>query len=455
MTTPDATADDDLGVVYFEDFINQTPSQKKGAAAEDRNILTKVADTGLLGPLVAGEEMRRQTGRTAARFGEALAGLPGDVRELFNSMAVGIPEYLSGEELPGFRKVMEGITGGMVQPPTSSQIREGVTKELTGEALEPQNKWEEFGDTVAEDFASLLIPVKGKIPFARALGTSVMANSGAEIANAFGGDKAKAATKLGLLFAGGMLGHGQGSVKQHIQGLYSDMRESVPKNAEVSSKGLSSRLAKIEATLRKGDPSDASKQPAFQKIQAIREKMASGMIPVEEVVALNKSTNEAIFGLGELKRGQNQLYDIRDALHESVGQYGKENAEFLGKWKNANEAYAATKMSQDVGNFVRRNVKPRDYLHAVGALGLGGGFVGAPVAGATIAGAGGVAATAYTAEVLKRIAQSPALATYYKNIVTNSLNQNKASFTKAMGQLDKGLKESFEKEPFETFVIED
>jgi len=442
------TLEEELGIEYYSPDAPEQSEQPK----QEKSFLRQAGEAAL-GPILGTEEGRRHTARTGTRIAETLVGLPGDIRELFNSIAIGIPEYLSGEEMPRLRRAVEGdpeMVGGITSAPTSRELREGISDVAGGEFLQPQNKWEEFGDAISEDFAALAIPIKGKVPFARSLGTSIIANSGAEVAKAFGGDKAAAATKLGLLFAGGMLGHGQGGVKQHINGLYKDMEASIPKNAEVSAKGLSSKLDKIEATLRKGDPLDASKQPAFQKIKAVRDKIKSGMISVEEGVELNKSTNEAIFGLGELKRGQHQLYEIRNGLHETLGEYGKQNAEFLGKWKNANEAYAATETSRKVSKWVRKNIKPNNYIHAAAALGLEGYAGGLGAVGATVGAGGAVAGTAYAAEVLKRVSQSPALRKYYQNVVTHSLKQNKTGFMRAIKQLDNGLKDSFETEPYET-----
>lgn len=463
MNTPTDTVDfdeDELGIESFDAVYNrrygQPQTQQTEEVVEEKGFIEKAADSRAFG-ILGTPEIRRHAARTGARVFETLAGLPGDIRELFNSVAIGIPEYFAGEELPRWRRAVEGdqgMLGGITSGPTTREIREGTTKPLTGEYLEPQGKWEEFGDEVASDFAALAIPVKGKIPFARALGSSLIANAGGEVAKEFLGDKAQVYTKMGLLFGTGMLGHNQGGVKQYIRNLYKDMEGAIPEGAEISAKGLSSKLDKIESVLRKGDPADLSKQPAFQKISAIRDKIKDGFIPVDEVVELTKSTNESIFGLGELKRGQNQLYKVREALHDATKEFGKENPTFLEKWQAANEAYAATETSRRVSNWVKKNVKPKDYLYASSALGLEAAAFGPPSAG-LVAGAGGLGATAYSAEVMKRIAQSPALRKYYLNVVTNSLKENKAGFMRAMRQLDDGLKKSFEEEPYETVNFED
>lgn len=451
--------DDDLGVEYYDDIVARENQPMQQQPQEEKGFLQKAADAGAFGVL-GSADARRHVGRTAARIGETLIGLPGDIKELFNNILIGVPEYFAGEELPRWRQMVDpgdtGVIGGFgLGEPTSRQLREDVTQQLSGDYLEPQNEMEAFADNIAQDFAALAIPVKGKVPFARALGTSILANSGGEVARVFGGDKAEAATKMGLLFASGMLGQKGGGVKQYIRNLYKDMEASVPENAAVSAKNLESKLASIERKLKMGDPKDLSKAPAFQKIQAIRDKIAGGQIDVDEVIELTKSTNESIFGLGELKRGQNELYNIRSALHDTAKEYGAQNKDFLGKWKNANEAYAATETSRKIGNWVKKNIKPKDYLYAASALGLEGAAFGAPATLTTLGTAGGLAATAYSAEVMKRIAQSPALRKYYQNVVTNSLKQNKAGFLRAMKQLDDGLKQSFDEEPYDTIEFDD
>jgi hypothetical protein len=439
---------DDLGIESFDEVYQK----KYGAKDEEETLLETTA---------------RTTARTGARAAETLLGLPGDVKDLLSNILVGIPEYFAGEELPRWRQAVKGDQSDFPEPlglnfPTSSELREGITKPLTGEYLEPKNEFEKFGDTISEDFASLAIPVKGKIPFARALGSSILANSGAEVAKVFGGDKAEAYTKMGLLFSSGLLGQKGGGIKQYIRNLYKDMETSVPKGAVVSAVPLEKKLNKIENILKKGDPKDLSKAPGIQKIRAIKDKIQSGQIDVDEVIELTKSTNESIFGLGELKRGQNQLYNIRQALHDTVNEYGSSNREFLGKWKAANEAYAATETSRNVSNWIKKNISPKDYLYAGSALGLGGMALGVggmltslPITAKALGSGAALASTAYSAAIINRISKSPALRKYYTNVVKNSLKQNKGGFLRAMKQLDNGIKESLEKSPYETVDFED
>ena len=91
---------------------------------------------------------QRQVPRLAARAGEAVAGLPGDIA----SLAGTVGNLVSGGNLPTYEDVQEKLP---ISLPTSSQIREGLTKRITGEALEPKNWVESLADDVVGDFATM------------------------------------------------------------------------------------------------------------------------------------------------------------------------------------------------------------------------------------------------------------------------------------------------------------
>lgn len=413
----------------------------------------------LFGPLGT-QEGRRHIARSASRVGETLAGIPGSIRDMFNMFAVGIPEYAYGEELPALREAVEQGTQGAAslfgyQTPSPENLR-NITKQVSGGYTEPQNEIERISDDIVSDTAALVTPGKTGVSLARALGTSVFANSGAEVARAFYGDRAAASTKMGLLLAGSLATNGEGT-KKYINKLYDRMRGEIPEGAEVSAKGLQSELRNIEARLRQGDPTVPSKQPALQTIQEIRNKISEGSISLEDAVAFNRDINERIIGLGELKRGQNQLYNIRNAMHETIKQGGELNPEFLKSWQSANEAFAATEQSRKIGSYIKKNISPKDYVYAASAVGLGNLALGVP--GSATAGAMGVAgalgATVYSMEVLKRIADSPALREYYFNVAKTALKENKVGLARAMKQLNKGLEKSFEERPFEMITFEE
>lgn len=450
---------DDFGVEYVEDVLErssmkntQTRLSQPQQIVEEKSFIEQI-------------DPKRQILRTGARIGETLVGLPGDVRDVVKMGGGWLLDKARGfigkdplnEEQKTLTPGIFDLVGNLVESlPTSENLKENITRKYTGEYLEPSNEYERFSDNVASDFAALALPVKGKIPFARSLGQSIIANSGGEVAKEFGGDKAEAYTKLGLLFGMGLASGGKkGGVKKYINGLYNEMESTIPEGAQVSTKQLSKELDQIEAILKKGDPGASSKQPAFKKIDSLKNKIKSGEIDVDELVQFNKDINESIYSLGELKRGQNQLYNIREAVHDTLGQYGKQNPDFMKSWKNANEAYAATETSRKVGNWIRKNVSVKDYIYAATALGLEGIQFGLPATLSTIGAGAALGSTAYTAEVMKRIAKSPALRKYYTNVVTNSLKNNKAGLTRAMKQLNSGLENSFKEEPFETVSFEE
>jgi hypothetical protein len=464
---------DEFGIEYFDDIAIQRPDTDREEQGIVRKTIERAGDSGLLGPVMINPQIRRQFLRTGARVGETLLGLPGDVREVTKMAGSWIgdrarsllgKEPLTDEEKDYVEESLKpsdwDLLGRLIESfPTSSDLRNNVTRKYTGDWLEPQNKWEAFSDDVAQDFASLLIPVKGKVPFARSIGTALFANAGGEVAGAFLGEDAKNYTKLGLLFTGGLIGQNKGGVKKYINGLFNDMQAEVPEAARVSAKNLNRRLDSIERGLLKGDPGDASKQEAFKKIQAIKNKIKGGDIDVDELLELTKSTNESIFSKGELRRGENALYKIREALHDTTKVYGEENAAFKAKLEDANQAFAATETSRKVGKWVKKNIKPKDYIYGASAL-VGaetalGAWAGLPAVAATFASGTGIAATAFTAEVLKRVAKSPALQRYYLNTLNSSLKQNSAAFTKNIKLLNDGLSKDFAETPFETIEFDE
>jgi len=489
MTSPQfGIEEDDFGIEYFDDVVKQRTRGGQGFEEQDEFESEAIPSTeteslarraiGGLGRAVEGigqigllvpKDMPRHAARSAARAGETLIGLPGDIREFTGAIGGWLgdkarslmgKEPLTEEQKEYIREQTKpknwDLIGKLAESfPTSQEVREGITRKYTGDYLEPQNKKEAFADEVVQDFTVLAIPIKGKPPFARALGTSLFANSGAEIADAFFGEDAKNYTKLGLLFFAGMVGRNQGGVKKYISGLYDDMRAEVPEGASVSSKNLSNKLNRIESALKKGDPAAASKQEAFQKINAIKNKISGGEISIDEILELTRDVNESIYDSKGLVRGQNKLYDVRDALHNATKEYGATNEAFASKWKDANQAFASTEMSRKVGNWVKKNISPKDYAYAASAFGLEGALIGAPMAFKTAAGVSALGATAYSAEVLKRISQSPALRRYYMNTVTSSLQQNKASLMRNMKFLNDGLEKDFKENPYETVDFEE
>src|SRR6185436_3659010 len=225
-------------------------------------------------------EGTRHTARTAARATETILGLPGNLREFSKSAGewlgdkgrqlIGKPP-LTEEQKEEIRKELApkswDLLGKFVEAfPTSSEIREGATQRLTGDYLEPQNYEENLSDEVFSDIAGLLLPVKGaggklKIPFMRAIGTALFANTTGEVAKAYGLEPDEAGyTKMGAMLLAGFMG--RGGARQYANNLYRESLDMIPQGATMSGKSLLNQVDSYIATLKKGGISP-QKQPAL------------------------------------------------------------------------------------------------------------------------------------------------------------------------------------------------
>ena len=390
------------------------------------------------------EQVVRRGKRYAARATEAIGGLPGDILGLLKGIATSLPMQ---SEDPNFiqragQALIDKVPGG-------ADLRDLSSKLLP--SLEPKNEAERIEDAIVGDLAVLALPVKGKIPFARALGTSLAGNVGKETVAAFGfGDKAQEATKLGMMVFSGMFGKGRG-INTYINNLYSKAEGLVPEGASVKfpAKGLET----FEKTLQKGGI-DATKQPIMDIISDMKAKSINGMIPVDEAVAFDKRINKGRFSGGD-KVKKFYFGKLKTINSKPLEEYAAENPTWGSSYKEAKQAAAGIAQSEKVQNYIRSNISMKDMGYAALALGLediAAGYLELPAkATSIIAGTAAAGGGVYAAEVARRLAKNPALRKYYINTVNASLKENKMSLAKNLSGLNREMKKSIEEEPLDFF----
>lgn len=395
---------------------------------------------------VVGKAVRRGE-RYLLRGMESLAGLPGDIIQLIRSGAEMMPGGITPEEDLSFvgrlgRKALEAVPG-------SQELRAMGAERFPG--LEPEGEFERIEDEVVADLAVLALPVKGKIPFARALGQSMVGNIGKEAVQAFGGgDTAQEATKLGLMVFTGMFGKGRG-VKNHIKNLFKEAEAFVPEGATVDYSSSLNRLNNIEKQLQKG-AIDASSKPVLDMIEQIKAKAPEGRMAAEEAIAFDRSINELMGDPALLKRGKKLLGGVKGANNEALDLFAKENPSWGDTWKEAKQAYQGIAQSQKVKKYIQNNLSLKDYLHAAAALGMEELLIPGKVPG-QLGALAGLSGAAYMGEVGKRIATNPALRRYYANVLNASLSQNKAMLARNIKGLDRTMKKELEDNPIKIFDI--
>lgn len=397
----------------------------------------------------------RNTLRTVARGAETIGGLVGNTRELAKNAGewlgdkgrqlIGKPP-LTPEQKDSIRKEMEpkswDLLGKFTEAfPTSNDIRQNVTQGLTGDYLEPQGYGENLSDEVFSDISSLLLPTKGaggklKIPFMRAIGTALFANTSGEVAKAYGLEPDEAGyTKMGAMLLAGFMG--RGGARQYANNLYKESIDMIPQGATMSGKGLMNQLDSYIATIKKGGVSP-QKQPALSLANQMKKKImeSGGDIAVEELPAFRRSINDYRFNkqAGLTDSGRYFLDRFDDIVNNGLMDYGKQNPAFLKRYRDANTGLQGFKQSNKVADYISKKVdvsqmKPETLL----ILGMH-----APNP-SVLAGIGTTAAAAKVAQLMHRVGKNPVLRQYYLNVLESSLKDNSAAMIRNLEKLDTEL----------------
>lgn len=391
----------------------------------------------------------RSAARTGARLGETILGLPGDIREGLKGLAISGMNLISPESAQVFREQEQQPK--LFSLPTSSDIRQ-KTAELTGGYTEPRTSGETKADEFLTDFALLALPVKGKIPFARAIGTDIAGHLAKEGIEKFGaGTTSQDITKLGTFFLAGLITPGK-TAKTFANNLYKQRDALIPPGADVDATNFTRNLQNLKTKLQKGVP--GSKENAVLKyVDELLTKSAGGRIEIEELTNVKRQINERISELvqeGTLKRKDaRQLFKpLGRSVEDAIELYGSQsNAPFLKAHKQANEVWGAIEESGKVSNMVGNLLKGHHLKTPIGTLFTGGGAaalggaiyhhpsLAGPIIGASAIGYG----ANKTVELMNRIRKSPTLRKYYQGVIAESLRGNSAATLKNLQNLDKAM----------------
>lgn len=393
------------------------------------------------------EESMLQSGlraipRTAARVGETLTGLPGDIRDATDALGGFVANQLRkvvgkdplSEEQQ--QQVKQQISGGFASPvqraaealPGSQDVKEKV-KEAFGESLEPQTELEKFFDDVVEDFTALSIG--GAQSVMRRIGTSVVANAGKEVAKEFDvGEGGQALTKAGIMLMTGFLGKPNAS--QYSKNLYKKAYDAIPEGEMISGEAILKDIGKVKQQISKGGITPDKQKPLSLMTQLEKKiKSGKGFIEADEIPAYRRSVNQIRFGKDRLSASEHKyLNDFDNVLNKHLLEYGNNNQTFLKNYRDANQAFAGIKQSNKIGNFISRKI-PVDELRPETLILLG---VHNPQL--IQAGAGGFAmAKAY--QLLNRFGTNPVLRKHYFDVIKAATKENATATTKALAQFEK------------------
>lgn len=376
----------------------------------------------------------RTGARTLARASESIAGLPGDII----SGVKGLANY-------GISK-LTGNPGPIpnIPLPTSEAIRRNITKPLTGEYLEPQGSGEEFYDRIIGDAATLLIPIKGKVPFVKAiggaLGRSVVGNTAQWAAEQITDSPlVGVGAKIGAMALAGTVG-GRKELTTLKNKSYKEAFSKISENAKFSFKPEKEKIDKLVKTLSKGDRPDKSfVLDRLNSIDNVVNKVGRGSI--EEAINLKQDWNKYLSDPSLSKTSRDSIKQAVGIVNDGIKRYGSKKPEFFKPYQAAEELTGALQST----NYVQKILAKHPYLREnvknpiVEKLLWGGVIYGAGRAGfQTIAGVASAGlAIRETAKAYQLLSRSPIAQRYYKDIIEATLRNDVKSIAKNLSKLDK------------------
>jgi len=389
---------------------------------------------------------KRGLAQLGARATESLLGLPGDIANLGLGAANWGIQKLTGEPSP--------LPGKVPLLQTSEDIRQKVTEpisELLGgskEYIAPQSPTEEFLGELISDFSTLALPVKGKIPFAKAAtiaGAGALGGKAGElIGSVFGGQETgKTVGKIGGMVTASLLG-GRNMLRNRMRQDYQTARE-MASNDLIDVRPLRHKTTKLIADISKRD--FPNKDFVLDRLNTLDQVVGlKDKVPVGELTNLKADLNEWYpRSYGKTKHYLDQI--IRD-IKEPISNYEKQNPAFGTAWRNAEDTYKAMAESRGIRSFFESNPKIQEKisnptLKALLSGGAGVGLVGSALTkgvlptGATAAGLGAAAlGTDQIVKFLQLISKNPAARKTYSDMLKNATLFNVSKVSRDAQKLD-------------------
>lgn len=340
---------------FPEGFGSEVKNEQENQERQQPSI-PRSQEESLLGTLGRG------TARTAARVGESILGLPGDI----GSLALGLPSYLTGGKTPTYEQAQQKIP---ILPPTSAQLSEKVN-ELTGGYTAPQNEIESLFDDITGLAGAIAGPGKlpGTIakvsPKIAAVAKAVFPFAGREmpVTKAL---KMAAAGKAGSLIAENVFE--AGPIGQTIGNVSGMLLMGIP---DVRRKVENLRNITYEAAENKFGLQEIKTAPILKNLTMLKDRFKKQAIPHKEMVdtiinevesGLKESgSNVRVNDLMKIEQGLNKRYswsdipkfegsreyiprDVRKPLSEVTNEISKSIAQAGLSNKEAGKSYLQAK----------------------------------------------------------------------------------------------------------------
>jgi len=400
----------------------------------------------------------RTGGRLLARAGETLAGTPGELanlpatlsnllvhkvmgqlpQPLPQKLGEGVPQGpLTGTTAEKFLSAFEEEPTGAFGLPTTQEVRERVTKPLTGEYLEPRNEAEKIGDEAIADLTSLLMPAafgKKVVTFSRALGAVGTGNIAKWLTKKIGGGEvAQTGAKLGTMILTSAVN--PGGLQRYMKNLYASSRDIAPDNVFVKSNILKPTVEKL-GKIKQYGLTTPTKTLLNETYKELSEKVKKQSISIKDLVESKYDLNELVSQRGiteTAKHHYNELKkDILDVLKkESIKNPSLEK--IVTPLFKADEIYKAINQSSKLKSFLNKHISLEKLYSPATAVLLGLHPKG------SMGGIGAGLGIRESVNFIEPILRSGEVRKYYLGALTAATKNNAAAAINNVKRLDKEL----------------
>ena len=388
-------------------------------------------------------DLYRIPAQIGTRALESVAGLPANVANLTS--------LLAGKILPDSSEMGPDLIGMLTKPAETwartpfrgdpTWLRENVTKKLTGKALEPKSYMEDFFGKVVGDVAALSTGGMKAVP---AIVKSLSGNAAHDMAKAFGvSDNVALGLQIGTMVATD-LPKGISAMKKLAEENYKLQNRylGIGKGQYTSIEPLKETLGTMKKIVKGGIKADPGKSYLKKYINAIEEKTtAKGLIPVKELLNLNKDINRNIYGRPELTGIKRMIFRLQKDIKTTINDYGaSKNPTFYKHYRVANRLWSAMASKSAIQEAIKgKGIMKKVSFPTKLILGTAGAISKPELIPATMA----VYGVGYVEKFVRRIMKSPEARNIYKDIIVNSAKQSAPVILANVDKLDTFMRKEF------------
>lgn len=366
----------------------------------------------------------------------ALEGLGGSIGGLMN--------LLSGEA--HFDENGQPLETEVPKLPSAHQLRE-ITKEKTGKRYEPKNELSKNLHETATDIGSTL-PLPG-LGWVQRFLMPLMGQGFKAVIKSQGGTEAQGDAGK-LAFMGISTIANLGNAPQVARHAYAEVERALPQGTRMSTRYMTQELNTLRNTPWYRTGRTAAKGPAFDEIERIDRAIQHGSMDVHDAMQIRRDINEARDRLRafhyepglDRAAARQYLNRVDDVLRTNMERWGQgNNPQWLNAYERANEAYAVTRSSQRLQDYIQNNAITRHLQsETTKTLFHLGGAAAIAHAPALLGSAAAVGAGAKGIQLINRMIRSPILRNHYAAVTAAAAARNAGAMNNALQKFDEEAK---------------